>query len=323
MMAVKLRWMIVSILTVILLAGCFPTAVSEGDAVATQVEGTLRAHQAATSVAATVTAQSGGDSEQPTAGGEVEQPTAGGEEGAVQPSDTPTFTATEPPTPTPTLGPPMVFVTTPTNCRTGPGLEKYKKVGGLLLDETTEVVGLPETEMDFAIVDNPDDVGVCWLYLGYANYSYTYLKENYPDLQLYAIPVPEPSSIAGIVWNDHCSQFGGSPPPGCLDTVPYSANGIYEAGETGFAGVKVELGEGACPSTGYANTNTNASGGYVFNNVPPGDYCVSINALNATNSVILIPGGWSYPNANGRQNVTVGPEADVTNINFGWDFQLD
>jgi hypothetical protein len=217
----------------------------------------------------------------------------------------------------------MVYVTTPTNCRTGPGLENYKKIGGLLLDETTEVVGLPETEMDFAIVNNPDDVGVCWLYLGYANYSYSYLKENYPGLQSYAIPVPEPSSIAGLVWDDHCSQFGGSPPPGCLDTVPYSANGIYEAGESGFAGVKVELGEGACPSTGYANTNTNANGGYIFNNVPPGDYCVSIDQLNATNSVILIPGGWSYPNANGRQNVTVGPEEDVTNINFGWDFQLD
>jgi len=303
-----------------LLAGCFPTALSQEDTVATQVEATLKAHAVETSVAATIAAQNDSGPEQ--------QPSDGGDEGdggevEEQATEEPTPTNTQEPSPTATLGPPMVFVTTPTNCRTGPGMEKYKKIGGLLLNETTEVVGLPATAMDFAVVDNPDAPGVCWLYLGYANFSYSYLKDNYPSLQIYSIPDPDPSSIAGIVWDDHCSQFGGSPPPGCLDTVPYKANGILDAGETGFAGVLVELGEGACPSTGYASTNTNASGGYTFNDVPPGDYCVSINALNATNSVILIPGGWSYPNANGRQNVSVGPEESITGISFGWDWQLD
>jgi hypothetical protein len=312
----KLRWVFVLIPVVILLAGCFPAALSQEDAIATQVEGTLRAHAVETSVAATVAAQSGGDSGgQPLGGGEAES----------QPTETPTSTLAEPPTPTPTstLGSPMVFVTVPTNCRSGPGLENYKKLGGLLVDETTEVVGLPETEMEFAIVNNPDNVGVCWLYLGYANFSYGYLKANYPNLQMYAIPDPDPGSISGIVWNDHCSQYGGSPPLGCKDTVPYTANGVIDAGEAGFAGVLVELGVGACPSTGDDSTLTNASGGYVFDDLLPGDYCVSIDALNATNSVILIPGGWSYPNANARQNITVGPGESVTNVHFGWDFQLD
>jgi hypothetical protein len=218
----------------------------------------------------------------------------------------------------------MLFVTTPTNCRTGPGLENYKKVGGLQLNEQAEAVGLPATEMDFAIVKNPDAAGVCWLYLGHANMSYSFLKQNYPHLQIYSIPDPDPGSIAGIVWDDHCSQYGGSPPPGCLDTAPpYRANGVIDSGETGFSGVLVELGTGACPSTGLATTLTNASGGYTFNDVLPGNYCVSVDALNPTNSVILIPGGWSHPNDNGRHNVTVGPAESVTGISFGWDWQLD
>jgi hypothetical protein len=310
----KYRWVFTLLFIAILLAGCFPATLSEEDSVATQVEGTLRAHAVSTSVAATVAAQTGSDSGQP--------PPGGGDVGE-QAGETPTSTISEPSTPTPTFGTPMVFVTTSTNCRSGPGMENYRKLGGLLVDETTEVIGLPETEMDFAIVKNPDDVGVCWLYLGYANYSYTYLKENYPNLLVYAIPDPDPGLISGTVWDDHCSQFGGSPPPGCLDTLPYIANGILDSGETGFADVLVELGEGSCPSTGFASTNTNANGVYTFDDVPPGDYCVSIDALNATNSVILIPGGWSYPNTNGRQNVSVGPAEFVTNVNFGWDWQLD
>jgi hypothetical protein len=312
------RWILILVFCASLLTGCFPNTstepLSEEDAVATQVEATLKAHAAATSVAATVAAQTDGEeSEPPPSGGDADTPS----------TETPTSTVAEPPTPTPTLGPPMIFVTTPTNCRSGPGMEKYKKLGGLLLDEETEVVGLPSTEMDFAIVNNPDDVGVCWLYLGYANMSYSFLKDNYPYLEIYAIPDPDPGSIAGIVWNDHCSQFGGSPPPGCLDTVPYKADGVYDSGEAGFSGVLVELGLGSCPSAGYASTNTNASGGYTFNDVPPGDYCVSVDQLNPTNSAILIPGSWSYPNDNGRQNVSVGPEESVTGISFGWDFQLD
>jgi hypothetical protein len=316
-MVSKIKWMIILVLIASLFAGCIPNTLlgappSEEDVVATQVEATLKARSAATSVAATIAAQGGSSEDAPP---DVQPPPP--------PEETPTFTVPQPPTPTATLGLPMVFVTTPTNCRTGPGMEKYKKVGGLLLNEETEVVGLPSTEMDFAIVKNPDAAGVCWLYLGYANMNYSFLKQHYPHLQIYVIPDPDPGSIAGIVWDDHCSQFGGSPPPGCLDTVPYQANGVLDSGETGFSGVLVELGTGACPSTGYASTHTNASGGYTFNDVLPGSYCVSVDALNPTNSVILIPGGWSYPNANGRQNVTVGPAESVTGISFGWDWQLD
>ena len=317
-MVSKIKWLIILTLITCLLAGCIPNTFFAGglsaeDEVATQVEATMRAHAAATSVAATIAAQGGdGDGSPP----DTQPP----DDQSLPPEETPTDTQ---PPPTPTLGLPMLFVTTPTNCRTGPGMENYKKIGGLLLDEMTEVVGLPPTEMDFAIVKNPDAAGVCWLYLGYANMSYSYLKQNYPYLQIYAIPDPDPGSIAGIVWNDHCSQFGGSPPPGCLDTVPYRANGTLDSGETGFSGVLVELGAGACPSTGLDTTLTNASGEYTFSVVLPGSYCVSVDALNATNSVILIPGGWTYPNANGRQDVTVGPAESVTGINFGWDFQLD
>jgi hypothetical protein len=44
--------------------------------------------------------------------------------------------------------------------------------------------------------------------------------------------------------------------------------------------------------------------------------------LHPTNSAILIPGGWSYPNAAGEFTIMLMPETNGT-ANFGWDFQLD
>ena len=84
----------------------------------------------------------------------------------------------------------------------------------------------------------------------------------------------------------------------------------------------MKLGAGACPSTGLDSTHTNASGNYSFGGLLPGTYCVSIDALDPTNVPILIPGGWSYPNAKGQFTITLMPETNGT-ANFGWDFQLD
>ena len=63
------------------------------------------------------------------------------------------------------------------------------------------------------------------------------------------------ASIGDFVWND------------------LNQNGLQDAGETGIAGVNVELFDAASFPTAFS-TVTNASGLYAFSNVPPADYSV-------------------------------------------------
>ena len=150
-------------------------------------------------------------------------------------------------------------------------------------------------------------------------------------------PTPPPggaASINGLVWHDLCAipYASGSPlEPGCVEVagvdggpVPV-ANGVYEPGEPGLAGVQVDLGPGACPSTGLAAASTGPDGVYSFSDLAPGDYCVSVDALSPTNSVVLIPGGWSFPVRDVEPvlaDLTLGAGEEASDVNFGWDFQF-
>lgn len=242
-----------------------------------------------------------------------DSPTATEESSSESPTDTPEPTEEEKST--------TVSVTVNTNCRSGPGVE-FDNMGAVLIGEIAEVVGVPPAGTNYLIIKNLDGPGNCWLWLQYANVEGD--LSGFPIVVIPPTPTPSPGSITGIVWDDKCSSGApGSPPPGCLNPAPYGANGILDAGEVGFSGVYVELGVGACPSIGYANTTTDPDGNYIFINVSPGDYCVTIYALHATNVPILIPGGWSYPNSDGWITVTVGSGENVISINFGWDFQFD
>jgi len=138
---------------------------------------------------------------------------------------------------------------------------------------------------------------------------------------------PSLGSIGGLVWHDLCAPpwTEATPhPPGCVETAGggYRANGVLDSGEPGIAGVQVTLGEGACPAMGLASAITAEDGSYLFAELEPGTYCVSVDPLDAVNESILIPGGWTYP-APGVGSITVnlleggGPEA-----NFGWDYQF-
>ncbi len=69
-------------------------------------------------------------------------------------------------------------------------------------------------------------------------------------------------------------------PPGDI------AGGVYEDiigtgerdfGDPGFPGVTVYLGSGACPSTGLKTTSTDSAGNYLFLDLQPGTYCVSVS----------------------------------------------
>jgi hypothetical protein len=147
------------------------------------------------------------------------------------------------------------------------------------------------------------------------------------------IPVTSGSSgwITGVVWHDLCALPYASTdvaPPGCVwvsDIEGYWANGIFEAGEPGLAGVTVDLGAGACPSTGLATTLTRSDGRYSFGPLAPGTYCVSVNALSEANIPVLIPGEWTFPSRDtevAEHTVTLGAGDLSENNNFGWDFQF-
>lgn len=243
-----------------------------------------------------------------------------------EPIATPTETLVPADTQTPTPDTTTVQVSLDTNCRTGPGSSKYKRIGGLNIGEIAEVVGRPSSG-EYIIIKNPEGGADCWLWLEYATIS-----GSLDGLPILPVPTPVFVGISGRVWNDFCSQFaGGSPPPGCIDPItpgdPYPADGLMRPGETGFQGVIVVLKSKIdnCSST-VDTTTTDVNGEYSFVGLVPGGYCVSVDALDPTNVNVLIPGGWSYPTAGGIvvvAEVTHDPETDATGVNFGWDFQLD
>jgi hypothetical protein len=93
---------------------------------------------------------------------EAEEPESG--EGGAEPGATPTVTLT------PTLGLPMVSVSSNTNCRTGPG-EVYDYRGALLVGEEALVTGKLADE-SFWYIENPDaPPPYCWIWGVYATVS--------------------------------------------------------------------------------------------------------------------------------------------------------
>jgi hypothetical protein len=140
-----------------------------------------------------------------------------------------------------------------------------------------------------------------------------------------------PPGIGGMVWHDECGlpehgPFPITPPPGCIDdgVGGYIANGVIDPGETGIGGVTLNLGAGACPSTGLDTAVTNASGYYSFGSLADGTFCISVDSLADGNDAVIIPGGWSNPASSDSlvsHEITVAggtaPEA-----NFGWDWQF-
>lgn len=133
--------------------------------------------------------------------------------------------------------------------------------------------------------------------------------------------------INGRVWHDVCAvategseQIGLS--AGCVAITGggFEANGLLEDDEPGIANVSLSLGQGECPSTGLATTLTDADGDYVFDNLPAGDYCVSIDTEASANA-FLLPGSWTFPGIN-ETAVSLSDGEIKTGLNFGWDYQL-
>ena len=147
--------------------------------------------------------------------------------------------------------------------------------------------------------------------------------------------VPEArGSINGWLWHDECVIFegeGGSPDnlnPGCIeDAGGVHADGLKTDNESPIGGVKVFLGQGACPSTGLAEMTTIATDlSYSFIGLGAGTYCVSIDPLLEQNRSILLPGNWTYPSLTydgpAATTVVLGAGENKFDVNFGWDYQF-
>jgi hypothetical protein len=108
----------------------------------------------------------------------------------------------------------------------------------------------------------------------------------------------QPGSIGDFVWNDT------------------NQNGIQDAGEPGIAGVTVTLtGPG-----GTQTTTTNANGGYLFTNLVPGSYTVTVSTPSGfTPSPVNAPGSNTGNDSNGSPaTVSLGAGANDLSIDFGY-----
>ena len=142
-------------------------------------------------------------------------------------------------------------------------------------------------------------------------------------------------SVAGAVWNDLCTVSGDPPVPagGCApqEDGSFLANGLRDSGETGVPGIEVVLKAELCSGADLARRTTDAAGTYLFDNLPPGVYCLVIDSLANPNSAVLIPGNWTYPlgeqaeTSGGAQTghlVDLQAGQTASGVDFGWWFQF-
>lgn len=144
-----------------------------------------------------------------------------------------------------------------------------------------------------------------------------------------AVPNSNTGVISGVIWHDLCdsSSRNGAQAEGCVKASSqdfYFANGIFEVGEPGIAGVEVTLGQGVCPARGMGSVTSGSEGEYEFKNLQAGTYCISVSN-RVPHLASLEPGMWTSPkNANGQgvgwMTVTIRSGDSFEGVNFGWDF---
>ncbi len=218
------------------------------------------------------------------------------------------------------------------NCRTGPNVI-FDEYGYLLEGESAPAIGRA-SDNSWYVAQLPDRPKACWI-------SASIVSINFDPAVLSIVaspPTPTPvlGSIGGVLWHEICQFTGGEADEpvvlgqGCVswgdpNIGEFGPNQVYDAFETGWAGVTLHIGSGACPSTGLATAVTNANGVYSFSGLPAGTYCVSYNALTDGNDVILIPGGPTYPqrgSAGYHQTVTIAEGENNSSVNFGYAWQF-
>ncbi|MBA4383491.1 MAG: hypothetical protein C0410_02025 [Anaerolinea sp.] len=125
------------------------------------------------------------------------------------------------------------------------------------------------------------------------------LVSNTNDLSWDAGIYQPPASIGNTVWNDNGASGGTA------------RNGIMDGGETGVAGVTVELFRPGYGLDGIAATSddnlpvkttlTNGSGNYLFDELGPGNYFATFT----------LPSGYAFAPKSGVSNVDLDSDADI------------
>lgn len=141
-------------------------------------------------------------------------------------------------------------------------------------------------------------------------------------------PVPG-GSISGWLWDDYCltNENGDALDGNCVADAngDYHADGMIQPAEGYIAGVTILLRAGSCLNNSAVAVAavTDSYGRYVFGNLGPGPYCVSMNAASPENAPLLLPGDWTFP-AQGvwYQEIMLRANDAVYPVNFGWDYQL-
>jgi hypothetical protein len=178
-------------------------------------------------------------------------------------------TSTPLPTATPWPAPVRVQVSVDTNCRSGPG-PSFSIVGALMVGETT-IVRARASEIDYWIVENPDNPGrECWLWGRHATLDGD--VDHLPLLTPPWTPTPQPGTIAGWAYLDA------------------NNNGVRgDPGDDPISGLQLTLRVGACPGgLSVAMVRTDANGRYQIGNLIPTLYCLSRESGDG-----IFPNTWS------------------------------
>jgi hypothetical protein len=192
-------------------------------------------------------------------------------------------TGTSLPSATPWPEPVRIEVSIDTNCRSGPG-PAFPMIGALMVGESS-IVRARVLEMDYWIIENPDNPGrECWLWGRHA-----VLEGETNHLPVATPPwtaTPEPGIIAGWVF------------------VDANQNGAWDEGsDTPLEGITLYLRVGACPgSSGVAMVDTNGQGRYEITGLFPTLYC-----LARDESEQLYPNTWTI-------NLRAGQTRDEINF---------
>lgn len=110
-------------------------------------------------------------------------------------------------------------------------------------------------------------------------------------------------------------------PEGSISGTVYQGNSSTPSSSR-LSGVTVTLGQGSCSSSGYASTSTGGNGGYSFSGLPPGTYCVTVRKNTLPSAPYgwstMYPSGFSNPNTNPYQQITIGPDETRGSVNFAF-----
>lgn len=175
------------------------------------------------------------------------------------------------------------------SCRSGPGIV-YSIVSFLKAGDSATVLGR-NARGNWVFVRLLDD-SECWVWEGIFSESSDFSEaEVFPDPPtpiVIVTPTTTPTNVPPTVPPPPTTV-----PPTQTPTDPMNASisgtvfkdgngdGSMNGGDLGYGGVTVRLGSGSCGSTGLDSVGSDSGGGFNFNGLAAGTYCVSVNITSS------------------------------------------